>query len=362
MRICWCGNKKFLPFNTQYGKCQVCGTLVYLEDTPPEQFLVKDDETDYYGKKYWLEHQQDDFGYGDIHTRSRNDLTDRNLHWLKTLLKYCLPPAKVLELGCSHGSFVALMGEAGYDASGLEMSPWVVEFGQKTFGISVAVGPIEALDIAPGSLDVIVLMDVLEHLPDPVTTMSNCLKILKKDGLILIQTPKVKYGINYSELVESKDRFQEMLIPVEHLYLFSENSVTELFKQLGANYIQFEPAIFLDYDMFFAVSRAPLKSNTPEQIESAILGNLNGWLTLAFLDNDKKKIDAVANLVKQIDTLTGWVHEARAESDLLRENHSKAVQQIEFFNNLHLKPLIKLATGILNAQVNISTKLLKRKK
>ena len=46
-------------------------------------------------------------------------------------MKYRLPPANVLEVGCAHGSFVALMRLAGYEASGVEMSPWVVEFGQE---------------------------------------------------------------------------------------------------------------------------------------------------------------------------------------------------------------------------------------
>ena len=323
IRICWCGNKIFHPFNSEYGECQACGTLVFLKDMPSEQFLVHDDETDYYGKKYWLEHQQDAFGYPEIHARARNDLTERNLHWLKTLLKYCLPPAKVLELGCSHGSFVALMGQAGYDASGLEMSPWVVEFGQKTFGISVAVGPIEDLDIAPGSLDVIVLMDVLEHLPDPVTTMANCLKVLKQDGLILIQTPKVKDGINYSELVETKDRFQEMLIPEEHLYLFSENSVTQLFNQLGANYIQFEPAIFAHYDMFFVVSRVPMLVNETEAIESALLASPKGRIALAMLQLRERELDLTIKVQEsevdrvargeQIESLTAMLKESEVD-------------------------------------------------
>ncbi len=117
-RVCWCGNASLLPFSPGYGQCRACRTLVYLKDMPPGQLLVRDDETDFYGKKYWLEHQQVDFGYADIYTRARNDLTERNLHWLKTLLKYCLPSAKVLELGCSHGSFVALLRQAGYDAAG----------------------------------------------------------------------------------------------------------------------------------------------------------------------------------------------------------------------------------------------------
>ena len=52
-------------------------------------------------EQYWLDHQKDDLGYPDIHTRARNDLTERNLHWLKALLKYRLPPAQVIELGCA---------------------------------------------------------------------------------------------------------------------------------------------------------------------------------------------------------------------------------------------------------------------
>ncbi len=295
-RLCWCGNTDLIPFSPEYGECRACGTLVYLKDMPPEQLLVRDDETDFYGKKYWLEHQQDAFGYAGIHARTRNDLTERNLHWLKALLKYRLPPAKVLELGCSHGSFVALLRQAGFDACGVEMSPWVVEFGQKTFGVPISVGPVEALDIAPGSLDVIALMDVLEHLPDPVATMTHCLKLLKPDGLLLLQTPQFKEGMNYTALLETKGAFLEQLKADEHLYLFSDRSATRLFQQLGAEYIQFESAIFGHYDMFFAVSRAPLQTNTPEQVNSALLPTPNGRFALALLDIYDRELATVAQL------------------------------------------------------------------
>lgn len=321
MRICWCGNTDLIPFSPEYGECHACGTLVYLKDMPPEQLLVHDDETDFYGKKYWLEHQQDAFGNADLYTRARTDLTERNLHWLKTLLKYRLPPAKVLELGCSHGSFVALLRQAGFDASGVEMSPWVVEFGQQTFGVPISVGPVEALEIAPGSLDVIALMDVLEHLPDPVATMAHCLKLLKPDGLLLLQTPQFKEGMDYAALVESNARFLEMLIPEEHIYLFSDRSATRLFQQLGAEYIQFEPAIFGHYDMFFAVSRTPLQTNTSEQIESALLSTPNGRLALALLEIRERELDLTRKLqeseddrearLAQIITLTNWLKESQ---------------------------------------------------
>ena len=323
MTTCWCGNADFLPFSSEYGECKVCGTLASLGGMDPEQLQVRDDETDFYGKQYWLNHQNIDLGFPDIYRRARNDLTERNLHWLKTLLKYCLPPAKVLELGCSHGSFVALLRQAGYDASGVELSPWVVEFGQQTFGVPISVGPVEAIDIAPGSLDVIALMDVLEHLPEPVATMAHCLALLKPDGLLLIQTPQFKEGTNYTDLMKNQAPFLQMLIPDEHIYLFSECSVTRLFQQLGAEYIEFEPAIFGQYDMFFVVSRAPLVPQTFAQTEAAILATPTGRLALALLDLRERELDLTRQLQEsesdraarggQIETLTAMLKEAEAD-------------------------------------------------
>jgi 2-polyprenyl-3-methyl-5-hydroxy-6-metoxy-1,4-benzoquinol methylase len=329
LHSCWCGNSEFIPFSSEYGECGNCGTLVNLKGVPSEQLVVLNDETDFYGKKYWLEHQQDAFGNADIYTRARNDLTERNLHWLKTMLKFRLPPAKVMELGCSHGSFVTLLRQAGYDAAGVEMSPWVVEFGQMTFGVPISVGPVETLDIVHGSLDVIVLMDVLEHLPDPVTTMAHCLKLLKPDGILLIQTPQFNEEMDYAALVDTNARFLEMMIPDEHLYLFSEHSITRLFQQLDAKYVQFEAAIFGHYDMFFAVSRVPLQINLPEQADSALLTTPNGRIALSMLDLRERELNLTQKLQEsesdraarwtQIETLTNMVKESDGTLKSLKE-------------------------------------------
>ena len=358
MRNCWCGNSNLIPFGPENGECRTCGTLVYLKETLSKQSMVSNDETDLYGKKYWLDHQQEAFGYPDIYTRARNDLTERNLHWLKAMLKYCIPPAEVLEIGCAHGSFVALLQLAGYNASGVEMSPWVVEFGKKTFDVPISIGPIETLEITPNSLDVIALMDVLEHLPDPVSTMKCCLKLLKPNGLLLIQTPQFKVGMNYTTLKETKDRFLEMLIPEEHIYLFSDRSVRRLFKQVFAENIQFEPAIFGHYDMFLAVSRMPLQTNTPEQVDSAVMATSNGRFALALLDLRERELDLTRGLNnlesdlaargEQIESLTSMLRESESDraargeqieslTSMLRESESDRAargEQIESLTNM----------------------------
>lgn len=320
---CWCGNAQLNDFSNEYGECRTCGTLVSVVGLPPEMLVVKDDEQDFYGKQYWLNHQQESLGLPDIFQRSRNDLIERNLHWLKTLLKYRLPVADVLELGCSHGSFVALLKQSGYQATGLEMSPWVAELGRKTFGVPILVGPVETQNLPLASFDVITMMDVLEHLPDPLKTIRCCLDLLKPDGMLLIQTPQYREGISHESLVAANHPFRTLLQPDEHRYLFSDRSATNLFQQLGAEYIQFEPAIFDCYDMFLAVSRQTLKSHSPDEIEQVLLSTPNGRMAQAMLDLGGRELALIRQLheseldraerLEQIHTLTAMLQVSEAD-------------------------------------------------
>jgi SAM-dependent methyltransferase len=50
------------------------------------------------------------------------------------------------------------------------------------------------ITIGPESFDLIVANDVLEHLPDLVTAMTNCLKLLKIGGEMQIHVP---YDLSY---------------------------------------------------------------------------------------------------------------------------------------------------------------------
>lgn len=249
---------------------------------------VTDDKQDYYGQEYWFSHQEQDFGFANIQGRSRTDLPERCLYWLRTLLKYRLPPSRILELGSAHGGFVAMLNWTGFEAMGLELSPWVVRFAQDTFQIPMVNGPIEDQDFDEESFDAIVLMDVLEHLPDPLGTMRRCLQLLKGDGFLLIQTPGYPDDKTYQELIETNDRFVEMLIPNEHLYLFSRNSIQSMFKQLGWYQFYFEPSLF-EYDMFLVVSRVPLQKNNPDEVIETLLHTPSGRLVLALLDLYREK-------------------------------------------------------------------------
>ena len=75
-----------------------------------------------------------------------------------------------------------------------------------------------------------------------------------------------------------------MLRHEQHLQLFSQSSVTEFFRRLGADHVRFEPAIFAHYDMFLVASRVPIV-DLPKDDNAVVLASSPGSrLVQALLD------------------------------------------------------------------------------
>lgn len=288
---CWCGNQNLAPFSEDYLYCDSCCTLVYKEKMPETFFDVSDDENSFYGKNYWFDHQINDLGNPTIIQHSRNDLPERCVHWLKILLKYRIPPARVVELGSAHGGFVAMLNWAGFDATGLEMSPAIVEYARQTFHIPMYHGPIEEQKVDDSSLDVILLMDVLEHLADPVKTISHCAKLLKPDGLLIFQTPVFRKEYSYHKLKKNNHPLLSQFCPKDHIHLFSKESAKKLLRQAGFTEIIFEPAMFYPVNMLAVASKSTIELLPQEKVAQILQTSSQSRLILALLDIDQKYQD-----------------------------------------------------------------------
>jgi 2-polyprenyl-3-methyl-5-hydroxy-6-metoxy-1,4-benzoquinol methylase len=326
-RLCWCGKSDMHPFSDDYLVCNSCGTLASQVIHSTEPLAVQDDQHDFYGKEYWLSHQRQDLGLPDIYQRARADLPERCLYWLRTLLSYKLPPANVLELGASHGGFVALLRWAGFDAIGTELSPWVVDFARQTFDVPMLLGDIDQQQQPAHSFDVIVLNDVLEHLPDPLGTLRHCTDLLKPDGIILIQTPSYPDSHTYAELVQGDDRFVEMLEAKEHLYLFSQRAAQQLFERLGYGTLHFMPALFA-YDMYFVASKQPLAAYPDDQITQNLAARPAGRMIQALLDK-QSEIEQLHIQVVQIAALDADVTFLKTQIGRLEADRDARLELIE---------------------------------
>ena len=331
---CWCGQTDLTDFSPEYFCCENCQTLVLKNWPPAERFDVISDAGDFYGRGYYESHVTENYGLPSLAERARNDLNERCMHWMRTVLKYRLPPARTLDLGCGHGGFVALMRWAGFDATGLELSPWLVEYAKSTFGIPMLTGPIEKQNIEPGSLDLILHFDVLEHLPDPRSTMRRCMELLKPDGLMILQTPCFPAGHKYEDMVRDKDRFLEQFKPAEHLYIFSQESIARLFSEVGSPFVYFEPAIFHEYDMFAVVSARELTPHREEEATEALLRRPEGRLVQALLDANAQYKE-LARRYDQSDA------DRDARLQLLREADAR-IREIEADRETRLQNLLKM--------------------
>ncbi len=280
---CWCGNQELEPFSPDYRYCKICGTLVRREwpDLSPA------DEREGY-EKYWAGDEKvramvEEQILPVLEERARTYLVERGPYWLRTLLHYRLPPAKILEIGSGPGAFVGLMQAAGFDALGLEVQPWSVDLSSRWFQVPVLYGPIEEQHLSTASLDGVVMMDVLEHLTEPEDTLRRVTRLVRPEGFVLVQTPEFPENLSYAEMQAQQHPFLAMFIP-EHRFLFSRRAAQRLFQRVGLPWVQFEEAFFAHYDMFFVAAVRPLQRYTPEEIRSALEGHLKGRVVYALLD------------------------------------------------------------------------------
>jgi SAM-dependent methyltransferase len=259
---CWCGNTSLTAFSLEYAACTECGTLI--------------------SRKPGAAHPS---GTADLAARSRQDLPERCVHWLRTLLTYRLPPATVLELGCGHGGLVALARQVGYDATGLEIDARAADFARQTFQVPVLHGPLEAQDLPAGSQDVIVLNDVLGCLADPVATLGHCGRLLREDGLLVVQAPDYPKGKSYAELVAGSEPTLAYVSGQAgaYRYLFSQCAVRRLFERLGFGHLSFERPIH-PYDLYAVVSRRPLNRHSDEHIDAHLTATPQARLVRALFD------------------------------------------------------------------------------
>ena len=278
---CWCGETAAKDFTSSYAWCTACDTLVCRSSFGPGGVEVVDDARDFYGIGYWTHHQAEACGFPMLQERSRLDLPERCVYWLRSVLRFARPRGRLFEVGASHGGFLHLARLAGFDIDGIEMSPAVVEHARNTFGITLRSGTVERADLPRESQDVIVAFDVLEHLVDPCAALARLRLSLKPGGLLVVQTPDFPVA-PYETLSVRGDRFIEQLRAPEHQYLFSRRSVERLLSEAGFGDVVFQPPLF-DYDMFL-IAGGPGDRRSDDAIADDLMTRPGGRTTLALLE------------------------------------------------------------------------------
>jgi glycosyltransferase involved in cell wall biosynthesis/2-polyprenyl-3-methyl-5-hydroxy-6-metoxy-1,4-benzoquinol methylase len=96
---------------------------------------------------------------------------------------------RLLDYGCAIGLFLLAAKQDGWEGYGLEMSEMLVRYGQVNFNLDIGCGLIEGCAFPPSFFDAITMIEVLEHVFNPFTTLEKTYSLLREGGIVLITTP-----------------------------------------------------------------------------------------------------------------------------------------------------------------------------
>lgn len=200
-------------------KCKNCG-LYRLKFSEEDNKLLKG----YYDKRFFTGgNKQGYFNYeGD------SNIINRNMEkFVKQIIKL-KEPGNLLDIGCATGLFMIKAKEKGFDAYGIEMSDYAAMIAKKRFGNKVINSSIEKANYRAGKFDVVTMFDLIEHLINPRLVLKKVFKIMKKNGLLVINTGNVE-----SLLARILGRKWHFFAPPQHLFCFSINTLRTLLDQAG---------------------------------------------------------------------------------------------------------------------------------
>lgn len=202
-------------------QCPVCG----LGKACPDEF---NPET-YYDASYFNGSKPD--GYSD-YLGARHVLHDQFRQELNLLKKLGAGSGELLELGCAYGYFLDV-AKNHYKVNGLEICEEAVADCQARGLTGVRHGAISTETLMPMPMvDVVVLLDVIEHLPEPRVALEAAASKLKPGGLLLITT-----GDFSSLCARIMGRHWRLMTPPQHLWYFTPHSLKQMGESLGLDLI-----------------------------------------------------------------------------------------------------------------------------
>jgi len=154
-------------------------------------------------------------------------------HYKKTIqLKHIpsyVPNGKLLDIGCSWGSYLYKMKWLGWDVYGIETNSQAVRYAKKKLDLNnVFNGNLDDYSLIKNTFDVVRMGMVLEHLHHPLTALYKINYLLKPEGTLIFNIP------NASSLeLKIFGRHSYFLHIPQHLYHFTPATIEMFLRKSG---------------------------------------------------------------------------------------------------------------------------------
>jgi len=171
--------------------------------------------------------------------------SEEDIDWWKERYKFYLKlikrhtkGRKLLDIGCGPGYFSRAAIGSGFTVTGLEPSSEAAKYASG-LGVEV-INDFFADHIADeleGKYDVISMILVLEHIPNPLSFLKRAYRVLKSGGLLFVISPN-DYS-HFQLTLKQHLGFQPWWVsPLQHINYFDINSIQKLLSRIGLNTVE----------------------------------------------------------------------------------------------------------------------------
>ena len=136
-----------------------------------------------------------------------------------------------LDIGCSFGGLLESASKY-YNPYGIEMSEYAHSHSREIFGESIHHGTLSDHKFDDNFFSAITMIELIEHLPDPVSAVNECFRLLQSEGVLVVQTANMN-GKQAKDLGGNYEYFMP-----GHLSYFTAQNLTMLLKTAGFSKIR----------------------------------------------------------------------------------------------------------------------------
>jgi O-antigen biosynthesis protein len=158
-----------------------------------------------------------------------------------------LPTQRILELGCSTGAtaFTLRQHMACEYYEGLELCAEAAAVAQtrldKVQVVNLEQASLEELGLAEGSFDLLIGLDVFEHLYDPWATMAKFTQCLKSGGHLVTSFPNTQNITILEGLVNGTWEYEQAgLLDATHIRFFTMKTLNQMIAGCGLEILKYE--------------------------------------------------------------------------------------------------------------------------